>query len=87
MSAIEAPVKVAVISEGSRYIAFVTTDFSSLCDAYHKDQAIVDALEAAGIIQVIDVNEERRKKREAERKAELARLASAEPVALPASIE
>jgi len=76
----DAPIKVAVISEGyGRYMAFVTTDFSSLCDDSNRNQAIVDALVAAGTIEIVDVSEERRKKRDAERKAELARLTAAEP--------
>lgn len=80
----EAPIKVAVISEGyGRHMAFVTTDFSSLCDDYNRNQAIVDALEAAGVIEVVDVFEQRRMKRDAQGKAELAKLASEEPTPIP----
>ena len=71
----ETPIKVAVIEQSwPRYMAFVTTDFTSLCDNSSKSEAIVEALENAGVIQVIDVTEERRKKREAERQAELMTL-------------
>ncbi len=73
----ETPIQIAVINEGyGRYMAFVTTDFSSLCDASTQNEAIVDALTEAGIIKVVNVTEERRAKREAERKAEMARLAA-----------
>ena len=80
----ETPIKVAVINESyGRYLAFVTTDFTSLSDDSNMNTAIVEALEAAGIIEVVSVTEERRKKRDAERKAELAELASKNPAPIP----